>query len=279
MYRFALRPRWIASHLLVVLALVIFANLGLWQLRRHDERADRNATVAARAELPAEPVAGLVAGAASDDGAGDGVEALRFRAATASGTYTEGADLLVDNRSLDGLPGSWVLTPLRLDDGGTVMVNRGFLGFVGGELAVPEVPAGRVEVAGTLVPWASETCGVRRDDPEGPVVGAACLSLDAAESAAGGAVLPIVLQRVRQVPVADASLVAVPLPELDSGPHRSYAAQWFIFGVITAVVYGLILRRTARSAGPPDDGDEPGPGHPPETDDDTATSHPEVVGG
>ena len=47
MYRFLLKPRWILSHLFVAACVIAFINLGLWQLRRLDERKATNAEVAA----------------------------------------------------------------------------------------------------------------------------------------------------------------------------------------------------------------------------------------
>ena len=37
-------------------------------------------------------------------------------------------------------------------------------------------------------------------------------------------------------------------PDLDEGPHLSYAVQWFIFATIGVVGYPLILRRHTRRA-------------------------------
>lgn len=240
MYRFALRPLWILSHLFALACVVAFVGLGLWQLDRHDQRAERNATIEARADLPAVPIADAL-GEAGDD------EALRFRSVAASGTYGEG-DLLVDNRSKDGLPGAWVLTPLVLDDGTTLVVNRGFQFNDGGR--VDPVPAADepVSIEGTATPWEDEGCGVRRDD-SGEPVGMACLWRSAAEEAFGGDVLPVVVQRQTSTPPEADALAPVPLPELDAGPHRSYAVQWFIFATLTAIVYVLILRRVAHRVG------------------------------
>lgn len=235
MYRFALRPAWIVSHVLIAALVVVLVNLGFWQLRRHDERAERNAIVEARTEQPAAPVADVLA--ESDDPA-----ELRYRPVTLTGTYLDD-DLLVDNRSSDGLPGAWVVTPLRLSSGEVVAVGRGFISLADSRGDLPAAPAGTVEVTGTLVPWA-DPCGVRTDE-QGQVAGAACLDRDAVEAVAGGEVLPMVVQRVASEP-PDPALLPVPLPELDAGPHRSYAAQWFIFATIAVVGYPLVLRRVAR---------------------------------
>ena len=63
MYRFLLKPRWIAFHVLVLALMVTMVNLGFWQLRRLDERRAANrevstrtaAAVASTGELPADP--------------------------------------------------------------------------------------------------------------------------------------------------------------------------------------------------------------------------------
>ena len=161
MYRFALRPLWIVSHVFVAFLVVLCANLGFWQLRRHDERAERNAQVIARSEAPVVDVQTLVAEF-------DDVEFARYRPASVEGEYLRDADLLIDNRSYDGLPGAWVVTPLRTTDGRTVAVSRGFLGFDEGELVPPPAPAGMVTVTGTALPWV-DGCGVRTTDDGTPI--------------------------------------------------------------------------------------------------------------
>lgn len=253
MYRFAFRPLWILSHLFAVAVVVSFVLLGLWQLDRHDQRAERNATVEARAELPPVPVAEVLAEV-------DDTDAARFRSVTATGSYADGT-LLVDNRSKDGLPGAWVLAPLRLESGQVLVVNRGFQ-FPDGDGTVRPTPspAGPVSLQGTVTTWEGEGCGVRTDDAGDPV-GMACLRRSAAEDAFGAPVLPVVVQRQVSEPAEPTTLTPVPLPELDAGPHRSYAVQWFIFAAIVAIVYPLILRRVASGRGTlaDDDGAAPEP--------------------
>lgn len=237
MYRFALRPLWLLSHLFALSLVVLFVSLGFWQLDRHEEKATRNRTVEARSAQPPVDVGELLAGRSVDD--------LRYRRASAEGRYASEAQLLIDNRSNDGLPGAWVVTPLRLGDGSVLAVSRGFQGFESGAIAPPDPPAGRVEVVGSVVPWDDRDCGVRTDEGGTPV-GAACLSREATEEVAGGPLLPVVLQLTSSEPAEGAGLVPVPPPELDAGPHRSYAVQWFIFTTIGLVGYPLVLRRVAR---------------------------------
>jgi cytochrome oxidase assembly protein ShyY1 len=239
-YRFALRPLWLLSHLVALGCVVALVGLGQWQLDRHDQRGARNATVVARAGQPAVPVADAL-----DEV--DDPDDLRFRRVAAEGAFGD-AVLLVDNRSLDGLPGAWVLAPLELADGSVLAVNRGFVFASSGRLDPPPVVDGTVRLEGTVVPWEGD-CGVRRDDAGAPL-GAACLQREAAAEAFGADVLPVVVQRQVSDPAEPGELRPVPAPELDAGPHRSYAFQWFIFAALTAVVYGLILRRRAGERAP-----------------------------
>src|SRR4029450_7301916 len=100
-------------------------NLGLWQLRRLDEKRDRNALIEARSEQPVTPVGELLD--PGDDHAT--VEAVRHRSVTATGTYDDDATVAVRNRTQDGVAGAWLVTPLHLEGGERVGVIRGFVGL------------------------------------------------------------------------------------------------------------------------------------------------------
>ena len=56
MYKFLLRPKWIATHLLVITLMVVMVNLASWQLNRHQERKDFNATLMQRFNSPIRPL-------------------------------------------------------------------------------------------------------------------------------------------------------------------------------------------------------------------------------
>lgn len=240
MYRFALRPRWILSHLFVLALVAGMITAGMWQLRRLDERRDRNDEVAARTELPPADVATLL-----DETSPTAVDDLTYRRAVATGVY-DGDGVLIDNRSLDGTPGAWGVDPLVLDDGTVLAVNRGFARIgPDGTVQVPEAPSGPVTVDGYLVPFVDRTCPTRTDT-DGQVVGTACLDEAAVEAAVGTDVLPVVLVASTSAPADADALGPVPLPEPGDGPHLSYAVQWFVFTTIALVGYPLILRRNAR---------------------------------
>lgn len=244
-YRFALRPRWIISHLFVLALVGAMFSAGLWQLSRLQEKRDRNETVEARAALAPVDVAGL---AAPGD---DDVDELEYRRVTATGAYLPGEEVLVRSRSLNGAPGSWVLSPLALDDGTAVVVNRGWISNSGSLEAVPErsrAPEGPVEVSGLI--RLSETRGRfgSQDPAEGQLTDMARADVARIGQQLDVEVLPFYVQLLDQVPEPDAATqpTPVPAPALDEGPHLSYAVQWFIFTTVGVVGYPLILRRRAR---------------------------------
>ena len=100
---------------LSLLMIVALASLGRWQLRRADEKQalydafekGTDATLALERSTP--PVA-------------------RYQHVQAHGSYDTAHQVLIDNMTdAQGHAGYFVITPLALDDGGWVLVNRGWI--------------------------------------------------------------------------------------------------------------------------------------------------------
>ncbi len=262
MYRFALRPRWIVSHLLVAALVVTMVSLGFWQLRRLDEKRSHNRLVEGRTSQPVAAVADLLPVGA---GAAD-VDPVELRRVRASGSYGADSQVLVRGRSLDGRPGSWVLAPLRMADGRVLVVNRGWIPNDGSLAAVPgryRVPSGRVTVTGILQPTETRGRFGPTDPPTGRLRSLARVDVERYARQLGAEAVPAWVQLTSQVPPGTASPSARPLdspPSGDEGPHFGYAMQWFIFSAIAVIGYPLVLRRVARErAGDDDDVDLDGP--------------------
>ena len=214
-------------HLLVALLVIVMVNLGFWQLRRLDERRASNAEVRARTTEPAVPIDSV----AAPDTSGDSLGALRYRSVTARGTYDAPASTVVLNRTQDGGPGGWVVTPLQVGSD-TVLVLRGFARLgADGSVPVPPPPSGSVEVDGYALAISGFDNLAEHDL--------------AALRSASPATLPVVLQAKASTPADDQTLTPIPLPSLDDGPHLSYAIQWFLFSTIAVVGYPFALRRAA----------------------------------
>jgi surfeit locus 1 family protein len=235
---------WIASHVFVLVCVVLFVRLGFWQLSRLDERQAHNALVEARQGGPAVPVEQVVT---SGMGPAE-IEGVIHRHVSATGTYRPDEQVLIRNETHHGAPGSWVVTPLALPGGGAVAVNRGWVpvSVAEGDPAAYAPPAGTVTVTG-LVSRTEEREGLGAEDPaEGRLQAMARVDVGRLARQVTGPLLPAYLTMRTQEPAPGAVPVPVPPPALDDGPHLSYAGQWFIFATLTVVVYPLLLRRTAR---------------------------------
>ena len=103
----------------------ILVSLGNWQMRRLAWKEDLIAMAETR---PAEPVADLPA---ADEWPGLEIAALEFRRFRLTGRFDHDREAWVftslsDTKGPEGGPGYWIVTPLVVEGGGTVWVNRGF---------------------------------------------------------------------------------------------------------------------------------------------------------
>jgi cytochrome oxidase assembly protein ShyY1 len=238
MYRFLASPRWIAFHVLVIVAVVAMINLGFWQLRRLDERKEFNAEVVARSELPVLPLADLLADRDFD------ASTAEWRRVSASGTWLP-TQVLVFNRTQGGAAGDNVLTALASDDGPTVLVNRGFVPL-GND--VPDAPAGETSVLGRVRLSQSRQTGQLTDAAEGPLTEVRRVEIDRLAPQYEGEVAPVYIDLIESDPAATpVDPVPVPAPQLGEGNHLSYAFQWFIFAICVLIGWVLAVQRSIRT--------------------------------
>lgn len=236
-YSFAVRGRWLVGHLVVLAIAALFVRLGIWQLDRLDEVRGRNRMIEARLQMPSVPLRTLLApGAPFPDEAA-------YRRVTVSGTY-DGAQAVVQFRALNGEPGRHLLAWLLTGDD-VVVVNRGWIPASGPDVPVPpgtEPTPGVVRVTGVVLPF--EDGGANTAGPPG--VTTATRIDPAALPTWSLPTYPGYIQLLEQSPPAGSLPVPLPEPELDDGPHLSYAVQWFLFTAIGLVGWPLLIRRSAR---------------------------------
>ena len=237
-----LRPRWLAAHLVIALIAVAFVNLGLWQLRRLDERKSFNAAVAGRVEAQPRPLDVVLAELGNDP------QQLTYQPVEVSGTYLADDEVLLTPRNDDGLAGHHVLTPLLLDDQTAVLVDRGWVPFALDRPPVAEAapPAGPVRVSGLLVPTTTagrfgsvSQAGDRVEFLSAPDV-------DRLQPQVDVTLQPFSILLREQAPAGGELPRTPPLPDLTEGPHLSYALQWFLFTLVGLVGYPLWVRRRLR---------------------------------
>ncbi len=230
MLRLALTPRWLVAAGVMVLLVVGTVFLGRWQWERTQsilaaERASRSQPIPVREVFPADR--SVAPTDLPDDGVG--------RPVTATGTYDPALQVAVTSREHDGRPGVWIVTGLRLDDGSTVAVVRGWLEAAHSPGAA--VPSGPVLVTGILQP--DEQFYADAVNAEGTVV---AIAHDALATLWRVPLLPgfVVLQS-QQPESAPAPLPVQPTVQTADVPfplqNFVYAFQWWLFGVFTVAVY------------------------------------------
>lgn len=234
--------RRLLLHIAVLLAVAAMVTAGFWQLHRLSERRDRNSTITSRSQLPVAEMQDLVG---VGDGYGVGGQ-IEFRPVRVVGVYRPADEVLIRNRTYRGSAGYWVLTPLRLQTGELVGVNRGWIphGAASGASPAEFAPAdGEVQVVG-LVRATVTAAGLQQSDPSsGVLTEMARPDLARLSQQLDAALLPAYVQLQAQAPTAGDLPIPVPPPELGEGSHLAYAVQWFVFSTITLVGYPLILRR------------------------------------
>ncbi|MFD5177139.1 SURF1 family protein [Nocardia sp. NPDC058379] len=252
---FLLRPSWLILAVIVVaFAYLCFTVLAPWQLGKNTSTEHRNQLIAD--SVQADPV---TVNSVLD---GDPSAHTEWRKVTASGTYVPDSTVLVRLRHLDGAPGYAVLDAFRLDDGRTLLVDRGLVAAVDGTrppvIAAP--PAGQQKLEARV--RASE--GVVADKPPSTQDGyRQVYTVDTGQEATvlGLPLAPIptgtdkggYLQLAEGQPGA---FTPSPLPQLDAGPYLSYGLQWLAFGIMAPlglgyfVVAELRARRRDRAATP-----------------------------
>ncbi|RWX80791.1 SURF1 family protein [Neorhizobium lilium] len=104
----------------LVLLTLVFTGLGSWQVQRLFWKLDLIARVEAR--VAAAPVAPPSPTNWSDAEAQD----FEYRHVIVNGVFDHSRETLVQAVTERG-PGFWVLTPLQLDGGAAVLINRGFV--------------------------------------------------------------------------------------------------------------------------------------------------------
>ena len=260
--RFAPRP-WAVLRWLVVAVLMLA--LGRWQLLRADEKI--RLIEAAEAARAAEPVDVARLDAAGSDALDARDAAAAYRRVSARGTWLAGRQFLWDNRAHAGRPGLEVITPLVLEDGRAVLVNRGWMPLPASRSAPPEVgPSGAGPVA--LVGLASRPS---RGFSGGDAFVAHApwprwlqwFDYDGVAAALDRPLVPIVLQPERagrdgRASAGAADLFAENWQPAASGPekHWSYAVQWFAMAVALTVAFVAVnLRRPDPT--PPSAPDDP----------------------
>jgi surfeit locus 1 family protein len=223
------------SPLAVALAALIgvagTAALGAWQLDRAAQKQSLQHLLEARAAMP-EVGGGVWGRPPTSADAPD----QHYRRVRLTGRWIAHATVFLDNRQMNGRPGFFVVTPLRLlGSGEAVLVLRGWSPRDFTDRArVPDVPtpAGDVEIVGHIAPpparlyeFAGSASGPIRQN----------LALESYSREAGMPLKP--LSVMQDDAAADGLLRQWPRPAVDVHKHYGYAFQWFALCALMAGLY------------------------------------------
>jgi surfeit locus 1 family protein len=215
--------------LITLLMLAILLALGTWQVRR---LAWKTALLAELAQAYRSDAALHI-----DDFTKAATAGTMFLHGRITGTLIGRDTILIGPRTHDGVPGYHVLAPLRLDSGGTVLVNRGWIAADGRRAALDDRGNRHVRVTGMA----------RRPDranmftPENQPDSGQWYSIDTGQIAAhtGLALPPYVLY----AETVDGAPQTVPLT-FGTGwtlpnDHLHYAIFWFTMAGVLALIFIL----------------------------------------
>jgi surfeit locus 1 family protein len=234
----------IAPAIFTLIMGAILVGLGIWQLQRLDWKNAIVARIEARTTAPAQPLPPRANWAAQNP------DDYEYRHVEADGTFDHAKEALVFRGTAAG-PGYFVMTPLHLTTGGTVIVNRGFvptdrsnpasrtLGAVAGPVHIVGLMRGP-EPRNTFTPTDDPSTGhyFTRD----PALIAAHFGLaDAASFSIDADATPV----PGGLPRGGTTEIAIP------NNHFSYALTWFGLAAGLFGVFGVLAWRKLR--GMPED--------------------------
>ena len=231
--------RLVASGWMSVLALIavlLFAQLGRWQWHRAAEKTALAAAFAAGTNAPASPLGGRTTASLP-----------RYAQLIVSGHYDPARQFLLDNMSEGGQAGYEVLTPLRLEDGRWLLVNRGWVALPEGRRErLPDLAMNsplRLQVRGRLdvLPVTGLAAGRAPPPPDSSWPKRTSFPTTAQLGAAlGENVEPRQLLLAATEPFGFRRDWRGASDGFGPMRHLAYAVQWWGFGALSVFLYVLL---------------------------------------
>jgi cytochrome oxidase assembly protein ShyY1 len=237
---FLLRPGWIALAVVVIaFTYLCFSVLAPWQLGKNTKTSRENDQI--QHSLTTDPVPLKMLLPQQDSTDSDG----QWRRVTASGHYQADKQVVARLRVAEGDQAMEVLLPFVVDDGPTVLVDRGYVRPLPGSRVppIPPPPRGTVHITARL------------RDSEGPVPDKKSFvsdgvrqvySINTSEIATLVGV-PLAGSYLQLVDGQPGGLGVIALPHLDAGPFLSYGIQWITFGVVAPILLGYFAYAEVRA--------------------------------
>lgn len=218
-------------------AYLCFTVLAPWQLGKNETTQERNDLIEQSMNADPVPVESLLGGSVP-------AKTDEWRRVTATGTYLPGADVLVRLQSYEGFPAFVVLTPFRLEDGTSVLVNRGYVKADEANRPPPlaAAPTGKLTLEARLRLSQTAT-GSQQPMFEDGYWQVYAIDLPVIGGIVETPLAPAYIQLAADQPGV---FKPVELPQLDSGPYLSYGLQWLAFGIMAPLGLAYFVRAELR---------------------------------
>jgi surfeit locus 1 family protein len=221
---------------IVALLAPLFFGLGLWQLDRAEQKRTLAASLEMRSKLPEIQLSTYLPDAGE----------LEFRKVIAAGRFLGSKTVLIENRKHMGKRGFHVITPLLMESGQIVLVNRGWIPGEGkgvtmpdtsdsntdlsirGEVRIPQPPALELDL----------NLAQQQSPPHWPY-----LTLKNYSAWSGLEILSF--QILQAADDSSGFMRRWPRPKVNDAMHTGYAVQWFAFALIVLLIWlRLSIHRT-----------------------------------
>ncbi len=222
---------------------LLFIRLGFWQLDRAEEKQALQTSY--HDHINAEPV-NLVEAVRLRDQA----QQMHWRRCILTGSYDPQATYLLDNQVLRGVVGYQVFSRFVLEDGTSVLVDRGWTAAPGSRSEAPQINTTAAPVTLTGVAKPVPVGGIKLADDITEKMGNNLVRVQRVELAQIAAetnrtLLPYV---VRLDPAAPGALTWNGAePGFGRERHLGYAYQWFALAATLLVIY-LVVNTKKRAA-------------------------------
>lgn len=223
-WRVFLSPSWIFTAIFVIaFSYVAFTVLSPWQLHKDRDIKERNERITESFEIDPVDYSEIM----DSDGAlrNDDDE---WRRVTLEGHYVPDSEVLLRMRSVNDTPNYQSLVGFATDAGDFLLVHRGYVPTVAGEMPeIPEVPTGEYTITGVVrhTEGRPESAPMEADGYQ-QVYG---INTEQIGELTG---LDLAVDYIQLLEDQPGVLAPMPIPKLDRGNHLSYGLQWIAFGIM-----------------------------------------------
>jgi len=247
MFKMMFSRRWWWTTLIVLAGIGLTIRLGFWQLDRHEQRQSRIGHITAVQELPVLDL--------NMDPLPTNLETMEYRQVTATGEYDFDHQVALRNqvrpRMTGNDPGFTLITPLLLEDGSAVMVERGWIPKeydTASKWRQFDEP-GTVRVAGVIrISMEKGEMGSALVDPtlapgESRLDTWNFVNLPRLQEQVPYPILDIYIEQAPGVISESLPFRQQVPPDLDPGAHIGFALQWFFYAALLIFGYPVWLKK------------------------------------